>query len=70
MGNTTFPNNSWMSNLSLLLFFLYKELTKSINQIELNMNVVLREKSGQNDDDEDGEDGNGNDDDEDDDIDV
>ena len=53
MGNTTFPNNSWMSNLSLLLFFLYKELTKSINQIELNMNVVLREKSGQNDDDDD-----------------
>ena len=58
-----------MSNLSLLLFFfcIYKELTKLINQIELNMNVVLREKSGQNDDDEDG---NSNDDDEDEDEDV
>ena len=27
-----------------LVFFLYKELTNLINQIELNMNVVLREK--------------------------
>ena len=50
-----------------LVFFYYKELTKLINQIELNMNVVLREKSGQNDDDEDG---NSNDDDEDEDEDV
>ena len=55
-----------------LIFSVHKELTKSINQIELNMNVVLREKSGQNDDDDDYEDGNGNADDEDeaDDIEV
>ena len=51
-----------------LVFFLYKELTNLINQIELNMNVVLREKSGQNDDDDDDEDGNDDDEDEDDDV--
>ena len=55
-----------------LVFFLYKELTNLITQIDLNINLVLREKSGQNDDDDDDEDGNDDDedDDKDDDIEV